>query len=231
MNPLLSDIRAVFFDAVGTLIVPVPPAVEVYAACATRHGLKTSPAEIGVRFHEAFRAEEQEDRDGNWACSEAGEERRWRNIVRRVFHDGGTAAQIESCFDDLFTHFAQPSAWRPIEQAGDVLAELASRGLVLGVASNFDRRLHAVVDGLPALAPLTHRVISSDVGRRKPDPRFFADVVRRARCDAGHVLFVGDSRENDYDGANAAGLRGVLLDDSSRGLPGVRRIRHLTDLL
>src|SRR5262249_54599660 len=231
MNSLLSDIRAVFFDAVGTLIMPDPPVVNVYLALANRHGLQSSSAEIGTRFREAFRIEEENDRVRNWACCESGEETRWRTIVTSVFSDRGTAEQIESCFLDLFAHFARPTAWRPVDHAGEVLAGLASQGLELGVASNYDRRLHSVLDGIPELSHLRNRVISSEVRIRKPDRQFFAEVVGRAGCDAGQILFVGDSLENDYLGAIAAGMRGVLLDDSSRTLPDVRRIRRLRELL
>ena len=231
MNSLLSDIRAVFFDAVGTLITPNPSFVEVYLATANHHVLQSSPAEINARFREAFRIEEDADRGRNWVCSEAGEESRWRSIVTAVFRDRGTAEQIEACFLDLFAHFASPTAWRLIDHAGEVLAELANHGFALGVASNYDRRLHSVLDGIPELSHVQHRVISSEVGRRKPDPRFFAEVVRRASYEAGQVLFVGDSLENDYLGPNAAGMRAVLLDDSSRTFPDVLRIRRLPDLL
>jgi putative hydrolase of the HAD superfamily len=111
-----------------------------------------------------------------------------------------------------------------------VLAELAQRDLILGIASNFDQRLHQVVDGLSELSPIQLRVISSEVGRRKPDPRFFAEVVRQARCDARAILFVGDSRENDYEPADAAGMRAVLFDAGPQAVPNLRRIRRLSDL-
>src|SRR5260370_926537 len=209
MNPLLDGIRAVFFDAVGTLIVPDPPFVEAYASCAERQGLKISRAAIEARFREAFRSEEEEDRVLGWGSSENRELRRWRTIVRTVFHGTGNEVQIHACFDALFAHFAQPTAWRTFDFAGRVLANLAKRGLILGVASNFDHRLNSVIDGLPELSPLRIRIISSEIGLRKPHPSFFTEVIRRAGRDAREILFVGDSRESDYDPASAAGLLAV----------------------
>ena len=47
-----------------------------------------------------------------------------------------------------------PQAWRCEPEAGAVLEELAARGYRLGVASNYDRRLRPVVEGLPALRRL-----------------------------------------------------------------------------
>jgi putative hydrolase of the HAD superfamily len=112
-----------------------------------------------------------------------------------------------------------------------VLAELARRGLALGVASNFDRRLRTVAAGLPELTAVRHLVISSEVGWRKPAPEFFAEVVRAVGCDPGEVLLVGDDRPNDHDGAIAAGLRAVLLDPLGAADEGVERIASLAALV
>ena len=66
-------IRAVFFDAVGTLIFPDPPAAEVYAGVALRHGLKLDSELIRKRFIESFNAEEAFDREHDWVTSEERE--------------------------------------------------------------------------------------------------------------------------------------------------------------
>ncbi len=66
-----SGIRAVFFDAVGTLLFPDPPATTVYAAVGREFGLDADPAEIGQRFRDAFRTEELADRASGWLTGEA----------------------------------------------------------------------------------------------------------------------------------------------------------------
>lgn len=209
----LTDIRAVVFDAVGTLIHPDPPAAEVYAAAGQRFGSRHDSATIRARFRAAFAHEEAADRTAGHRTDGAREVRRWRAIVAAVLDD---VADVDGCFRELFDHFARPAAWRCDSADVALLAELARRGLTLGVASNFDRRLHAVFDGLPGLAPVRVRVISAEVGWRKPAAEFFAAVVRAADCEPGEVLFVGDDFANDYEGATAAGLRAVLLDPHGR---------------
>ncbi len=52
--PLLKGIRAVVFDAVGTLIAPNPPVEEVYAGLGKSYGSKLDPATIGVRSAKRF---------------------------------------------------------------------------------------------------------------------------------------------------------------------------------
>ena len=204
-----ASVRAIFFDAVGTLIVPAPPAAEVYAEIGRRHGSRLPLDVIGTRFRAAFRAEEEFDWRNDLRTDEEREVRRWRRIVDEVLDD---VTDGEAVFRELFEYFSRPSAWHCDPDAGAVLAELARRGYRLGLASNYDRRLRSVVAGLPALRPLQHLVISSEVGWRKPAREFFDAVVQEASVPAGQVLFVGDDPVNDGEGARAAGLRALLLD-------------------
>src|SRR5207248_2055148 len=132
---------AVFFDAVGTLIEPDPPAPAVYCHFGQRHGSRLDLATVGRRFRTAFRAEEESDRAAGWCTDDAREEQRWRRVVAAVLDD---VADPDACFRELWDHFARPAAWRCLSGAGTVLAELARRGLALGLASNYDRRLHPV---------------------------------------------------------------------------------------
>jgi putative hydrolase of the HAD superfamily len=209
MSPLLSrDVRAIVFDAVGTVIHPEPPASAVYAAVGRRFGSRLSAAAIAPRFRAAFARQEALDRDAGLRTSEEREVERWRQIVGEVLTD---VTDPGGCFAELYAHFARPEAWRADPDAAPTLQELAARGYVLGVASNYDRRLRSVVAGMPALRPVQHLVISSEVGWRKPAREFFAALCRSVGRDAGQILFVGDDRANDYDGARAAGLKALLV--------------------
>src|SRR5207249_3990940 len=124
----------------------------------------------------------------------------------------------EACFKELYAHFAAPAAWRCDPEAEEVLRALAGRGYALGIASNFDSRLRALVAGLPELAPVRHLVISSEVGWRKPAPAFFEAVCREVSLTPAQVLLVGDDLDNDHAGASACGLHVLLLDRHRRGL-------------
>jgi putative hydrolase of the HAD superfamily len=213
------EVRAIFFDAVGTLIHPDPPAGAVYAAVARSLGGRLTEAEIAARFRAAYAREEAFDLANGLRTSEERERHRWRHIVAEVLPD---VCDGERCFAELFAHFARPDAWRCEPQAAAVLAELERRGYVLGMASNYDSRLRSVAAGLPHLRPLRHLVISSDVGWRKPAPEFFTALCERTGLEPSAVLFVGDDRANDYDGATAAGHPAVLV-----GPGGIRGLEKL----
>lgn len=200
--------RVVFFDAVGTLIHPDPPAPRVYAAAGRRFGSRLDETTIAALFRAAFRRQEEVDRAGNLRTDEAREVARWRAIVGEVFDD---IRDTETCFQELYFHFAQPGAWRCQPESAAVFAALAERGHLLGIASNFDHRLRGLVENMPALRPMRHLVISSEIGWRKPAPEFFAAMCRQAGSAPEHVLYVGDDLVNDYQGALSAGVRAVLL--------------------
>jgi len=228
---MLPGVRAVFFDAVGTLLHPEPAAPVVYAAAAARHGSRLDAAVIGQRFRAAFRDEEETDRRNGWRTDEQREVRRWRQVVGRVLDD---VHDPEGCFRELFQHFARPDAWRCDPDAA-VLRELAARGLVLGLASNYDERLRSVLAGKPELRHLEHVVISAEVGWRKPAAGFFAAVCAAAGMAPEQIVLVGDDLGNDYEGARAAGLRAVLFDPRGRHPdvtgPRVSRLAELPGLL
>lgn len=221
------EIASVFFDAVGTLIHPDPPAPTIYAEVGRRYGSRRTPAEIGPRFVQAFDRQERIDQTLGLAVSEHREVERWRAIVTDVLDD---VTDPEACFQELFKHFAQPAAWRCPPEAEEVLKQMLQRGLILGLASNYDQRLRPVAAGLPELAVIRHLAISSEIGWRKPAAEFFAAVCRLAGLPAERVLFVGDDPVNDYDGAAAAGLHAVLFDPKGQAARPAR-IGKLTELL
>ncbi|HEY2784845.1 MAG TPA: HAD-IA family hydrolase [Fimbriiglobus sp.] len=219
-------IRAVAFDAVGTVILPDPSAPFVYANAARRYGIATSPSDVLTRFCTAYQLEEGSDRAAGWVTSEARERNRWQRIVAATL-----PGSPPECFAKLFEHFARPEAWRvPVDAAG-VFASLAARGLKLGLASNYDSRLRSVLAGLPLLRPLAARVIvSADLGWRKPAREFFAAVADAMGEPPERIAFVGDDRTNDYDAAAAAGMFAVLLDPNKMSSAS-RQIQTLAGLL
>jgi putative hydrolase of the HAD superfamily len=217
--------RVIFFDAVGTLIHPDPPAPAVYMAVGRRHGSRLDSATVTARFRTAFRRQEELDFAAGLRTNEPRELTRWRAIVAEVLDD---VDDPDACFHELYTHFAQPQAWRCEPETEEVLAALAARGYRLGLASNFDSRLCGLVEGLPQLRPIEYLVVSSLIGWRKPAREFFEVMCKTVSLPPEQVLYVGDDPVNDYEGGRAAGLPVLLLDPHGKGaIPAELRIRRL----
>jgi HAD superfamily hydrolase (TIGR01549 family) len=94
----------------------------------------------------------------------------------------------------------------------ETLAKLRNQALVLGIVSNIDEDQLADAMEISNLASSVDFVLSSErAGSCKPDPGIFAEALRIADCRPDEAMFVGDSTSQDIAGANAAGLRSVLL--------------------
>lgn len=209
-----STVRWIVFDAVGTLIDPTPSVAAAYHAVGARFGSSLSVDEVGRRFRQAFRNSETSGFPdgsslGELITSDAIEEARWRWIVGQVFSE---IEQRENCFRDLWDHFARPESWRSFDDVPASLRRLQSAGYRLAIASNFDRRLHGVCDALPELKLITRRVVSAEVGYRKPAPEFYASLIRACGCAPCEILMIGDNYEHDVRGPQTAGLRALHLE-------------------
>jgi putative hydrolase of the HAD superfamily len=105
--------------------------------------------------------------------------------------------------------------FRAFADAEPALSELRSRGLRLVCVSNWDISLPGVLERCGLV--LDGVVTSAESGSRKPDPEIFRIALELAGCEAGEAVHVGDTPEEDSDGARAAGIPHLLLDRSGGG--------------
>jgi putative hydrolase of the HAD superfamily len=232
MGPV-SKFRWIAFDAVGTVIYPTPPVGEVYYEAARRFGSQLDRDEISRRFKEAFRDSERsdaaDDLTARLATSESRERARWQEIVAAVIDDISDGA---TCFAELFAHFSRAQAWSCYEEVPALLDWLREQGYRVAIASNFDSRLHSVCDGIDALRHVDMRVISSEIGWRKPSRAFFEALVAGTGCHPDEILMVGDDFENDIAGARRLGMAAVLLNrKGASGLGDIEDLSQLRELL
>lgn len=121
-------------------------------------------------------------------------------------------AQAAAIRTTAYRRSAQP---RP-ETVG-VLDMLRARGFRLAVVSDCSTELSELWPDLPVAARIDATVFSADVGRRKPDP-----VMYRLACDglgvaAADCVYVGDGGSGELTGADAFGMRAVLMADEHWG--------------
>jgi putative hydrolase of the HAD superfamily len=229
-------IKAVFFDAAGTLMTPVRSVGESYATFAANYGVQVAAAEITERFRICFEQAPRLAFPGASDDSIGGLERHWwKMLVERVFEPWSPFERFDEFFAELFAYFAEPGAWRLYPEVLDTMAALKRRGLELSVISNFDSRLIKILDGL-GVGPCFERVfVSSRIGYAKPQPQIFQAALQHHKLASEHALHVGDSAINDRQGANNAGLRGVLVDRRSAADPSdrdrVTSLKSIVDLI
>jgi putative hydrolase of the HAD superfamily len=215
-------IKAIFFDAAGTIIQPARSVGETYAVFARKYDIEVSAAEIAERFRLCFRAAPPlafpgvpaariEDLERDW----------WKDLVRRIFEPWDSFSGFDDFFAELFTYFAKPQAWNLYPEVAETLSALERRSLILDVISNFDSRLNGILAGLGVAHRFEHIFLSSRTGYAKPAPEIFHQALEHHGLKAADALHVGDSEQSDFRGANDAGLTGVLLERNGESHAGV----------
>ena len=207
--------RAVFLDALGTLVELEPPWVSLR---------ELVPAEIdderlvaAVKTEMAYyREHAHEGRDPE---SLADLRERCAALISREL---GVAISAQQLVDSV--------RFYPFSDAEPALAALRAKRLKLIVVSNWDISLSSVLENC-GLAPLLDGALSSaEAGSPKPEPGIFATARELAGCEPAEALHVGDTAEEDCEGARAAGIRALLLDRED-GAGDISSLREIVDHL
>jgi len=206
-------LRAVLFDAVGTLIELREPVGETYARFAADFGARVPPARLEEAFARVLaRAKPLVFPGEPLARAAALEKEGWRRRVDDTFRSADGAAlptPFDAFFERLFAHYATDAAWALRTGARDALIALRSRGLATGVVSNFDQRLRPLLGALGVHHLFHAIVLPADVGAAKPDRAIFDAALKRLGLGGADVAYVGDRAEQDLLASRAAGLRPI----------------------
>jgi putative hydrolase of the HAD superfamily len=189
--------RAVFLDALGTLVELEPPWISLRDMV---------PAEVSdEQLVEALKAEmayyKEHAHEGRDEASLAELRERCADLVSRKL---GLSVGVDELVAAI-RFSAYPDAI-------PALGGLRDRGLRLVTVSNWDCSLPRVLDGCGLGELLDGTITSAEVGARKPDPAIFERALVLAGCEPADALHVGDTAEEDVTGARAAGIRPLLID-------------------
>ena len=207
----------VLLDAGGTLFEERETRDETYSRLLAAQGLDVgveATAALRKKVHDAMLAE---------APAQTPYTTAWfREFVRRLLAELGSRADPEPVRRQLAEHFARPEHFVVHADAHPALEELTTRGVRLGVVSNWSDQLPALLQALDLWEPFEVVAVSAVVGHTKPDAALFHWALERMGARPGQALHVGDHAVNDVAGARRAGLAAVLLDRSaSVDAPGV----------
>ena len=203
-------LRAVLFDVDFTIARPGPElGPEGYRRLGERFGLDLDPTRYALareRAVEGIRRHPELEHD----------EEIWVAFTERIIRGmGGDADSAYDCAVAMTRAWEHAEHFELYDDALPVLAELRTRGLKLGLVSNTGRNLDEFVahHRLHVDAALG----SGAFGRTKPHPTIFQAVLERLEVDPGDAAMVGDSIEDDVEGAHATGIaRAFLLDREGR---------------
>ena len=186
-------------------------------------------------LHALWQEIEREEYDNylRGRCTHA--EQRVRRL-RRFLPALGAASGDDAFLTAQFQLYldAYVAAWAPFGDVTAALDELGAAGVSVAVLTNGDPRQQRLKIERTGLAGRFDRILTpAEVGAPKPDAAAFVTACGMLAADPARTVYVGDNLEGDAVGASAAGLRGIWLDRSGRGVApaGVTRIPSLTALL
>jgi putative hydrolase of the HAD superfamily len=211
-------VKAIFFDALGTLIYLTRTVGHHYALAGAEVGLSLDPQQLDDAFCSAWQklprraavAGPRENDDKGW----------WRDLVDLVL------AQVvpslgeidrDNFFEVAYEHFAEAGVWELYPEVPAVLEHLHPR-FQLAVLSNFDGRLRLILKHLGIAKFFKHVFISSEIGADKPDPEIYRQALKLIDLNPKEVLHVGDDPGRDWEAARTAGLSIFRLDRPKNSL-------------
>ena len=225
-------IRAVTLDAEGTLVHPYPSVGIVYAGVLSRHGIDVDADNLERSFREAFAVRSEGPRA---VVNDTIEMEFWREVVGQTLEGLCSSEQFDLVFKELHQEFGRARCWRLVDDAFPTIETLKRRGYLVGILSNWDTRLRQVMAELEVMPLFDACFISCEIGAEKPDQRIFQHVEKELSLKPDSILHVGNSAEQDGEGARKAGWHYFLVCDGSGGAspghPGIRSLGAVLDYL
>jgi putative hydrolase of the HAD superfamily len=202
-------VSAVLFDVDFTLAKPGPAlGPEGYVSAGLRYGLTLDPSRFDAARDAALHLlklhPELDHDDEIWFAF----------TERIVLGMGGEQPASYACAVDITRAWELHENFELYEDTAPVLDELRRAGLKIGLLTNSARDVHAFarhhrleVDA--ALGSFHH-------GKTKPHASIFHAVLELLEVAPADAVMVGDTVEDDIEGAQALGMRAILVDRLGR---------------
>jgi putative hydrolase of the HAD superfamily len=205
-------IQAVFFDMGGTIeTFQYTRAIRLEATAVIRQRLLQAGIDLQLSNEQLYETIvsglEKYKRWSIQCMEELSPERVWSDYVFPSLNvDRERLSGISEELMFLIETRFYRRAMRP--EVPEVLRAIRQMGLKIGLISNVNSRSqvptnlkdYGIIDFFHPI------VLSSEYGRRKPDPAIFHHAARLANTPTSRCLYVGDRITRDVDGARRAGF-------------------------
>lgn len=234
MTDILKNVKTILFDVYGTLATWSPDRFVIHARAASQFGIQVTKEGIdaGYAVADAYMTRENAKTPI----------RKMTKTERDQFFAKFEQLVLQGCGVEVDLELAE-KIWQAVAAQeyelviyDDVLPNLdalRASGYVVGIVSNVPSGGAELSDQLGLSGSIDFVVTSSEVGYEKPDPRIFAEALRRANdTQPNAAVMVGDQLESDINGAIGAGIQPVLLDRDNNhpDFDDHPRIASLTEL-
>jgi putative hydrolase of the HAD superfamily len=217
--------RVIFFDVHDTLIYcPLSPA-KIVVQLLAELGVPLTLATVEALYPNPRELEKLRTQ------AKGREDEFWLSFNAQILHRLGISDPEGALARHLMQGFKDVRWWDVFPDVKPTLLDLRSAGYRLGVIANATDLLEGRLAHLSLTSYFETLTYSQEAGAEKPDPEIFRIALDRTRCPAEEALHVGDRYREDIQGAQAAGIRAILLDrNNSHPDVECERIQSLTEL-
>jgi len=217
--------KAVTFDCASTLLrLGWTPEISA-ARCAEIVGV-VLPEGATARFQSMFFDWRPQYVMANLTRQPAALHDFWIDLHRAWLADLGLEVALADAFataGESLTYGSDQAWFSPYPDVVPCLGRLQKMGIRLAVVSNWDISLHRILENLNLRSSFEFVIASLEEGPEKPDPALFHLALERLGLPANEVVHIGDDPVDDFEGAQAVGMRTLLLrrSDELSHEPGV----------
>ncbi|KAM7422693.1 hypothetical protein PAMA_010642 [Pampus argenteus] len=230
-----ASLRWVLWDVKDTLLKVRASVGEQYCKEAARLGLSLSPEEVDAAFHRTY--QHYSSRYPNYGIAQdLNGQSWWMGVVRDTFSKCKVQdpALLDTMAHNLYHNFCNAENWEVFPDSKAALERCSSLGLKLGVVSNFDSRLEAILRVCGLRSHFSFLITSEEAGVAKPNTAIFDQALQKCGVHAANVAHIGDHYVNDYLTARSLGIHGFLLDRKNKNnqhdIPSEHRLSSLKEL-
>ena len=214
----MKPIKTVFFDAGNTLLCPYPSVGTTMAHVVNEAGFSQSAQDFDKHmpaFYEYYARVYEQD-DSFWSEHDR-QQKMWIDGYSLVLGRAGIPQDsIEDIVNDIYNAFDESEAWKLFDGVEETFEKLQSRGINIGIISNWGRGLDSILAGL-GLAPYIDCVVASaEVKMHKPQSEIFEYALKQLDAHPSSSLHVGDHIIADVEGSARVGITPVLISHDEK---------------
>lgn len=218
------QIKAVLFD-LGDTLVRTADIPEIYRRISANYGVKLSTDEI----RKAHRGVEASDAIKGMITSGQEFWVRWNSEVLKRAGIKESRDFLARKIDELWWEYADLEIYPDVMET---ITRLKAKGVKIGVITNALKRDYEQILKKLKLTSFFDVVVGIDtLNKAKPDKEIFLHTVKMLGVHPEQAVFIGDSVKYDYESAERAGLKPLLIDREGKVPEGIDAIRSLVEVL
>jgi len=223
MLPKSLRIKAVIFDLGNTLVYQ--QLHEAFQRILQANGVLKSLEEIREAFEKGNR---EFDVEKHKALGPHEFYTQWNMPILKHLGITQSARKLAEEIDRQWFNFSKIYVYPDVK---DSLRRLKQMGLKLGlVTGGYELDIEQILPKTGLEEYFDVCVGFDTTGKRKPEPEAFRYALKRLKVKPEEAIFVGDSLEQDYLGAQGVGMKALLIRRGGAPVAGVKAITSLREI-